>query len=475
MRGIFPALGLAGCLLLTACETTQPGYVLGARLPAIVDDPVEAAATHETATPQVRQREGAGATAALAMQENSTTAAASSASRIRPPMPADFWARLRMGFAVPALPPASVADFHRAYASRPDFMARTAQRGASYLPYISQQLAQRGMPMDLALLPVIESAFDTRALSPAAAAGIWQFIPETGRRYGLQRNWLRDDRRDAFAATEAALDYLSDLHRQFGDWHLALAGYNCGEGCVARALAQARAAGAGRDFATVSRWLPAETRAYVPRFVAVRDIIANPAAFGVTLPAVGNGPRVIRLSIDRDADLASLARASGAPLNELLDLNAGALRQVVPAGQTIWMLEHRASQLAGGIKADEAGKLPIMRLKPSQARPGEKLAAFALRHETTVAELREINGIPASLSTIQSGTLFVPLKPGEAAASLRDAAWPALRMQGEDELVARGSTMAKRDQALLAEHPHWVESGWTPGRLKLLGKQPRKR
>ncbi|WP_423310264.1 transglycosylase SLT domain-containing protein [Variovorax sp. VNK109] len=472
-------LGFFAASLLWGCAPSRPEYVLGARLPTIHDDPNEVPALPTRTVPSQAVAPAplpplAEATA-TANTADARALAPSAPSSVAAVAPAEFWTRLRSGFAVPPLPVETVAEFHRAYGTRPDFLARATQRGAPYLPHIAQQLVQRNMPADLALLPVIESAFEPRALSPAAAAGVWQFIPETGRRYGLQRNWLRDDRRDVFAATNAALDYLGDLYRMFGNWHLALAGYNCGEGCVARALSQARAAGAGQDFTSISRWLPAETRAYVPRFIAVRDVVYNAPAFGLTLPAVDSSPRVVRISIDRDADLASIARASGMPLPELLNLNAGALRQVVTQGQSIWMPEHRAARLASGLQVKDDGSLAIMQLKPSQARANERLAAFAARHNTTAEQLRDINGIAPSLHVIQSGTLFVPLQSGEQAVPIQVSAWPALRMQGEEAVAARSSShAADRDRALLAAHPHWVESGWTPGRLRTLGGKPKR-
>ncbi len=465
------ALCLLAASLLWGCAESRPEYVLGKRLPTIQDDP------NEVPDPPLRSvpsREAAVQPLPLAPLADAPASVAAAPAPLPSAAPTEFWSKLRSGFAVPALPLESVAEFHRAYGSRPDFLARATQRGAPYLPHIADQLVQRNMPADLALLPVIESAFEPRALSPAAAAGVWQFIPETGRRYGLQRNWLRDDRRDAFAATNAALDYLGDLYRMFGNWHLALAGYNCGEGCVARALSQARAAGAGLDFTSISRWLPAETRAYVPRFIAVRDIVYNAPAFGLVLPAVDSAPRVVRVSLDRDADLASIARASGMSMPELLNLNAGALRQVVTQGQAIWLPQSHAARLAGGLQVKEDGSLAIMRLKPVQARANERLSAFAGRHNTTAEQVRDINGIASSLHVIQSGTLFVPLQTGEQAEPIQVSAWPALRMQGEEALVARAPSASDRDKALLAAHPHWVESGWTPGRLRVLGAKPKR-
>ncbi len=382
------------------------------------------------------------------------------------------FARIQVANGIAPLPDALMGDLVREYGSRPDFLSRAMQRSSPYLRHIVEELERNGMPAELALLPVIESGYEVRALSPAAASGIWQFIPETGRRYGLTQGWLRDERRDPMAATAAAISYLGDLYRRFGNWHLALAGYNCGEACVGRAIDRARAAGRTPDFPGIYQWLPAETQSYVPRFVAVRTVFRNPAAYGVVLPPVDRAARIVRHRLDRDADLASLARLSGTTVEELTVLNAGVLRQVVAGdARFLWLAEQHSVRLQTSIRAlpsDQASAL--MQFKPAQAKPQEKLAGFAARHNIDVARLRGINGIPASLSTIRSGTLFVPLDIGESPSLLAASALAPLRMQGEEELMVQRASVVNRDEQLLASHPHWVESGWIPGRLQLRGR-----
>ena len=230
------------------------------------------------------------------------------------------------------------------------------------------------------------------------------------------------------------------------------------------------------DFAGIHPWLPAETQAYVPRFVAVRTVFRNPLAYGVVLPPVDRAARIVRHRIDRDADLASLARLSGTTVDELTVLNAGVLRQVLAGdARYLWLAEPQSLRLQTSMKALSADQASaLMQFKPAQAKPQEKLAGFAARHNIDVARLRGINGIPASLSTIRSGTLFVPLDIGEAPPAVTVAGLEPLRMQGEEALMVQRAAIVNRDAQLLADHPHWVDSGWTPGRLQLPGRRARK-
>ena len=473
--------GLASCLALTlllggCMATTQDRYLLGNRLPEMKDLPFTEA---DAETTRLRQPEPVPAPAEV--MPAPAIVVPSRTEIVQPALPAPgpglrvtgVWARLQAGNGVPALPDALAGDLVREYASRPDFLSRAMQRSAPYLRHIVDELERQGMPAELALLPVIESGFDPRAMSPAAASGIWQFIPETGRRYGLRLDWLRDERRDPLAATSAALAYLGDLYRRFGDWHLALAAYNCGEGCVTRAMERARAAGRAPDFAGIVSWLPAETQAYVPRFVAVRTIFRNPAAHGVALPPVDQAARIVRHRMDRDADLASVARLAGASTDEITQLNAGVLRQVVVGDERfVWLTEAQSVRLTTALSRQPTGA--ALQLKPVQAKPQEKLGSFAARHNIDVTRLRSINGIPASLSTIRSGTLFVPLDIDEPAAPVTMAALAPLRMQGEEDLAEKRISIT-RDEELLARHPDWVESGWSPSRLQLPGRRAQRR
>ena len=181
--------------------------------------------------------------------------------------PADIWVRIRQGFAMPDLENDLVKDREDWYAARPDYMVRMTERSRKYLFHIVEELERRNMPTELALLPFIESAFNPEAVSTAKAAGMWQFMPATGKYFDLKQNIFRDERRGVIESTRAALDYLQKLYGMFGDWHLALAAYNWGEGSVGRALAKNKAAGLGLTYSDLS--MSNETAYYVPKLQAV--------------------------------------------------------------------------------------------------------------------------------------------------------------------------------------------------------------
>jgi len=183
----------------------------------------------------------------------------------------DLWTRIRRGFSVPNLDSPRVKQAEDWYESRPDYVARMIDRSRRYLYYIVGQVEKRRMPLEIALLPMIESAYNPMAYSRSSASGIWQFIPSTGKLYGMKQNWWFDERRDVVAATDGALDYLQKLYGDFGDWYLALAAYNCGEGTVQRAIAYNVKQGLPTDYLSLK--MPAETRDYVPRLQPRTNIV----------------------------------------------------------------------------------------------------------------------------------------------------------------------------------------------------------
>ena len=215
----------------------------------------------------------------------------------------DVWGRIRKGFGIPNLENPLVTSQLQWYTSRPDYIQRTTTRASLYLYHVVQELEKRNMPTELALLPFIESAFNPQAYSSAKAAGMWQFIPSTGRTFNLKQSAFMDERRDVVASTDAALTYLQKLYGMFGDWQLALAAYNWGEGSVQRAINKNRAAGLPTDFNSLSPLMPVETRNYVPKLQAVKNIIAMPARYGITLPPVDNQPYFVTIGQTRDIDI----------------------------------------------------------------------------------------------------------------------------------------------------------------------------
>jgi len=242
--------------------------------------------------------------------------------------PADLWERLRQGFALPELDRKLVARHEAWYAARPELLQAIFGRGRRYLHYIIEEVERRGLPTELALLPAVESGFNPMALSSANASGLWQFIPGTGTRYRLAQTAHFDARRDVQASTGAALDYLEELYGMHRDWHLALASYNWGENSVLRAVGQSRARGRDGSFDTLS--LPEETRNYVPKLLALRNIVTDPGRFGLNLGELADEPYFTTLPIGFDIDLRVVARLAGLPYEDLLALNPGYNRPQSP-------------------------------------------------------------------------------------------------------------------------------------------------
>jgi peptidoglycan lytic transglycosylase D len=306
----------------------------------------------------------------------------------------DLLARLREGFAWPQEParPAIARELDW-YSHHQQYLDRVFERADLYLYYIVDELERRDMPAELALLPIVESAFDPFAYSDGRAAGLWQFIPGTGKRFGLEQNWWFDGRRDVLESTRAALDYLEAMHEQFGDWLLAVAGYNTGEGNVERALKRAQAAGKAGDFWGISQYLPAETQAYVPRLLAVRQLVSDPLKYGISLPAVTNSRRFAVVDTGSQIDMALAAELAGIDTNELYKLNPGVNRWATdPDGP------HRLLVPAEQADAFEAALASLgdgerVRWTKHEVKKGETIGSLADKYQTTVAVLREVNGL----------------------------------------------------------------------------------
>jgi membrane-bound lytic murein transglycosylase D len=323
--------------------------------------------------------------------------------------PGDLIERLRAGFALPVIEDAQVASERSWFAGQQAYIDRVFERAAPFLHFIVEELDARGLPADYALLPVIESAFDPLAYSHGRAAGLWQIIPGTGRRFGLQQNWWYDGRRDVVESTRAALDYLEYLHGLFdGDWLLATAAYNAGEGSVSRAIRRAEAANQATDFWSLRRHLPRETRTYVPRLLALRDVIAAPEQHGIVMPEIPDTPHLAVVETGGQIDLAIAASLAGLEAEQLHRLNPGVNRWATnPEGphQLVVPLEH-----AEVFSAAFATLAPHERMQWARHRiePGDTLIAIAARYQTTVDVLRETNQLRGHL--IRAGDhLMVPL------------------------------------------------------------------
>ncbi len=327
----------------------------------------------------------------------------------------DIWERLRAGFGLTDQGVAAVQKHVETYHEHAWHFNQILQRGEPYLYYVLGRVEARGLPAELALLPVIESAFDPFARSPTGATGIWQFMPHTASDVGLRRDWWFDGRRDIVAATEAALDYLSALHRRYdGDWLLALAAYNAGSARVNRAIRANRSQGRAIDFWHLP--LPEETRNYVPKLLAVSAIIADPAAYRITLPALANNDYFTSVDTGGPLDLQVVARLSGTSLDELQRLNPGLTRSVTPPGRSHRLLVPRAvaqrfRERLAQLPADQRVQSVRYRI-----RPGDTLSAIALNRRTTISHLRKINQLDSS-HIVAGKQLIVPLSVQDAEAS----------------------------------------------------------
>jgi membrane-bound lytic murein transglycosylase D len=323
----------------------------------------------------------------------------------RPTNDADLWARIRRGYRMPDLQSELVTNQEQWYATRASYITRMTERSNKYLYHIVEELERRNMPTELALLPFIESAFNPQAVSSAKAAGMWQFMPATGRDFALKQNIFRDDRRDVLASTRAALDYMQKLHRMFGDWHLALAAYNWGEGSVQRAINKNTREGLGVGYLDLN--MPNETRNYVPKLQAVKNIVLTPTLFNTTLPEIPNHPYFQSVPLARDLDVALAAKLAEIKLEDFKQLNPSANKPVLFASLTKQIL----------LPWDNAGiferNLSIHNGQTAgwtvwTAPSTMKAADAARRVGMSEAQFREINRIPPRMLIKTGSTLLVP-------------------------------------------------------------------
>lgn len=329
------------------------------------------------------------------------------------PIPRDLWDRIRAGYALPGLSHARVDAELAWYARHQEYLDRVAARAAPYLHHIVEEIDRREMPMELALLPVVESAYDPWAYSHGRAAGLWQFIPGTGRLYALDQDWWHDERRDVLESTRAALEHLEDLAERYdGDWHLALAAYNSGAGNVNKALRRDRAQGGdGSDFFALR--LPRETRAYVPRLVALARLVADPGAYGVELPPIEDTPAFEVVATGGQIDLAKAAELAGIDDTTLYSLNPGLNRWAThPEGP------HRLLVPVGhgAALADGLATLPAeerVAWTRHRIRPGEVLSVIAQRYGVDVPTIQRVNRLRGS--RIRAGdALLIPVASAPA-------------------------------------------------------------
>ncbi len=417
-------LGLA-VAVLAGCASTSP--------PGMPGDPVLTTSTPSAPAGQPVYPNGPLSPISRAQ------AASATVTQLQPP--SDLWDRIRAGFAMPDLQGELVTDREQWYASRPDYIQRMTERSSKYLFHIVEELERRNMPTELALLPYIESAFNPQAVSSAKAAGMWQFMPATGKYFDLKQNAFRDDRRDVLASTRAALDYLQKLHGMFGDWHLALAAYNWGEGSVGRAISRNKKDGLGTGYQDLR--MPDETRLYVPKLQAVKNIVANPQAFRAELPLIENHPYFQQVLITRDIDVALAAKLADVALADFKALNPSAHRPVIIASGTpqILLPWDNAKVFQRNFEAYTQGQYASWTAwtAPATLSVGDA----AKRVGMSEADLRGVNNIPPRMLIKAGSTLLVPRSAkmdNDVAGHIADTAQVAFA----PEVVTRRSTVKAR-------------------------------
>lgn len=387
----------AGAVLVAGCASTGTGE-------PVAETPAHAAPLRTEQAPRITPPSKpaaaalAPAPAPKAVQKPSDWNAESS-----------LWDRIRAGFTLDPLETPLVAEKERFYLARPDLLERMFQRGGRYLFHIVEELERRGMPTEIALLPFVESAMNPVAVSPAQAAGLWQFVPATGRQYNLHQNWWVDNRRDPVKSTRAALDYLQKIHAMHGDdWFLALASYNWGENAVARAVKKNQGRGLPTDYLSLE--MPAETRHYVPKLIALKNIIARSAELGLTLPALPNRPYFVTIEKTRPIDLKLAAQFAGMSVEEFVALNPAHNRPVIAASKNnqIKLPADRKQAFLDAVARHEEAKKVFASWQPYTLKKGESLDSVAGNAGVSAAEIRRANGLKEQQRIVAGTRIIAP-------------------------------------------------------------------
>jgi len=324
----------------------------------------------------------------------------------------DLRQRIINGYAMPEVDSAFTANHESWYASRPDYVKRMVQRSQKYLFHIVEEVEKRGMPTEIALLPMVESAFNPQAYSRSRASGMWQFIPSTGKDFGLKQNWWVDSRRDVTAATNAALNYLEKLHVMFGTWDLALAAYNAGEGTVRRAIERNQRNGLPTDYENLS--LPAETRNYVPKLQAVKNIMTNPERYGLSIQAIPNRPYFIKVVAPEQIDIKLAAQLAEISLEEFSSLNPEYNRPVLTSnGKVHEILLPVSAANTFTINLANYDK-PLVSWQTYHAKRGERMDNIARKFGIGVTQLRDVNDLPSRNKIGMARPLLVPNNNGSS-------------------------------------------------------------
>lgn len=318
--------------------------------------------------------------------------------------PLDVWERIRRGYAIPNLNTPLSEQWTEYYAKHPQSIQRMADRAGPYLYYIVDEINRRGLPTELALLPFVESAYNPNAYSRAHASGLWQFIPSTGTAFELEQTWWRDQRRDPIASTNAALDYLEYLYELQGDWYLAFASYNWGEGSVRRALARNEQAGLPLDYRYLR--MPRETTNYVPKLQAIKNIIGDPERYGVIMPIISNEPFFVAIAKDRDIDIEVAAKLAEMPLEEFALLNPAYNQGVILADLAPEIVLPR-QQLPIYLANLAAYEGDLTSWRKYEAKRGERITDIAKQFDVSLETLRRANDLARSTQTLAADTVLI--------------------------------------------------------------------
>ena len=318
----------------------------------------------------------------------------------------NLWLRIQAGYAMPDIHSPYTAKYEAYYSERPKYVKDMMERTSKYLFYVVSEIEKRGMPTELALLPMIESAYNPQAYSRSHAAGIWQFVPNTGKHFGLQQNWWQDNRRDVIAATNAALDYLEKLHHMFGSWDLALVAYNAGEGTVGRAIAANRRKNRATDYQNLK--LPLETTHYVPKLQAIKNIVNHPADYGLNIAPIPNTVYFTQVNVSQQIDARLAAKLAGISQEEFQLLNPSYNRPIIASkkqAHTILLPIEAVDRFHDNINNHDDA---LISWKIYSAKQGERVATIAKKFKISTNKLRKINSLPHQSKLSRNLHILVP-------------------------------------------------------------------
>lgn len=318
----------------------------------------------------------------------------------------DLWQRIKNGYAIPDSSSIIVAKHEGWYSSRPDYVKRMVERSQKYLFHIVEEVEKRGMPTEIALLPMIESAYNPKAYSTSKASGIWQFIPSTGKHFGLKQNWWVDNRRNVTFATDAALTYLQKLHTMFGAWDLALAAYNAGEGTIGRAIERNRKLGLPTNYESLK--LPEETKNYVPKLQAIKNLMTNPGNYGLNIQTISNTAYFTKVSAPAQIDAHLAAKLAGISDEEFLALNPSYNRPVIANDgekQELLLPIFAAQTFRENLATYDK---PLVSWQTYYAKRGERMDQIASKFGIQVSQLRNVNDLPKQNKMKRTATILVP-------------------------------------------------------------------